>query len=173
MSNNLDKKKYSLYYSIILLSFSIILSYIEVILPFNAGIIGVKIGLANIVTIISLHILDIKWTLIINLLRLIIIGLISPNIIRFILSVSGFLVSFIVMCILLKVLGFSIIATSILGGVSHNVTQIIVVSLIFLDGLFIQFISIYIIFGIISGLIVGIVSDMLYKKICKLHLNKY
>ena len=171
MSNNIIKK-YRLYYSIILLSLSLILSYIEAILPFNTSYLGVKIGLANIVTLISLHILDIKWTLIINILRLTLMGLIFPNVIRFVLSGSGFFISYIVMCILLKVLGFSIITTSIFGGVSHNVTQIIVVSIIFMDIYFIQLMPYYIVFGLISGLVVGLISDLLYKKIYKLHLNK-
>ena len=174
MSKKKIGEKFILSYAIILLSISLILSYIEAILPFNSGYMGVKIGLANIVTLISLHILDIKWTLIINILRVLIMGLIFPNIIRFILSGAGFLVSFVVMCFFLKVLNFSIISTSIFGGVSHNITQILVLCLIFWDSkfIFISFIPIYTIFGILSGLVVGIISDLLYKKICKLHLNK-
>ena len=172
MSNKNIKKRFMLYLSILLLSMSLILSYIEAILPFDMGYIGAKIGLANIITLISLHILDIKWTLIINILRLLIISLIFPNAIRLILSFAGFLTSFLIMILLLKKFHFSIITSSIFGAVTHNVIQVICVSILIKNSTIIKSIPFYIIIGIFAGLIIGIISEKLYKKIIIIHLNK-
>lgn len=172
MSNNFIKKEYTLYYSVVLLSISLVLSYVEAILPINSGNMGVKIGLANIVTLLALHILDTKWTLLINIIRLLIMGIIFPNLVRFVLSCTGFLVSFIVMVFMIKVLNFSMITSSIFGAVSHNVAQVICVSILLKNGDILGLMPFYVFIGIIAGFFVGLVSEMLYKKIIILHLNK-
>lgn len=161
-----------MYYSVVLLSISLVLSYVEAILPINSGNMGVKIGLANIVTLLALHILDTKWTLLINILRLLIMGIIFPNLVRFVLSCTGFLVSFIVMVFMIKVLNFSMITSSIFGAVSHNVAQVICVSILLKNRDILGLMPFYVFIGIIAGFFVGLVSEMLYKKIIVLHLNK-
>jgi heptaprenyl diphosphate synthase len=153
--------------AIIGLSLSLILGYIEAILPINIGLIGVKIGLSNIVTLICLKVLDIKWTLIINVLRLIILGILFSNLVRFLISVSGFVLSFILMCMVMKCLNFSMIVTSIIGGVSHNIGQVIAVTFITKNMGVYNLLYIYIGLGAVSGLIIGIISNLCYKSIKK------
>ena len=106
MSNRLFLKTSKLSLSIVFLSIMLIVSYIESIIPFSLGGIGVKIGLSNIVTILAIKTLSIRETIYINALRLIILGVLFGNLMRFIISVSGFILSFIVMAILLKKLKF-------------------------------------------------------------------
>lgn len=175
MSNKIFKNKpiknYFLPYSIIFLSISLILSYIEILLPFNVGNIGIKIGLANIVTLVSLQILDTKWTFLINILRVLIIGVLFGNLVRFMLSFSGFLFSFFVMVALLRIFRFSIVTTSIFGGATHNVSQVITLSIITKNTSILLLAPIYAIIGIISGVVVGLLAQILYKKIIILHLN--
>ncbi|MBR1844707.1 MAG: Gx transporter family protein [Lachnospiraceae bacterium] len=153
--------------SIIALSLSLILGYVEAMIPINVGIIGIKLGLSNIVTLISLKILTVRRTLIINILRLIILGILFSNLVRFIISLSGFALSFIAMAFATKQLNFSIITTSIVGGVMHNIGQVIVVSFITKNISVINIIYLYIVIGIISGLIIGIISNTCYKSISK------
>ena len=153
--------------AIIGLSLSLILGYIEAILPINIGLMGVKIGLSNIVTLICLKVLDIKWTLIINVLRLIILGILFSNLVRFLISVSGFVLSFVLMCIAMKCFNFSMIVTSIIGGVSHNIGQVIAVAFITKNMGIYNLLYIYIGLGAVSGLIIGIISNLCYKSIKK------
>ena len=149
------------------LSLSLILGYVEALFPLNIGIMGVKLGLSNIVTLILLKILDVKWALIVNILRLVILGILFSNLIRFIISVSGFILSFVLMCIAMKVLNFSIIVTSIIGGVFHNVGQLIAVGIVinYMDVM--DTLYIFIILGAVSGLLIGIISDISYKQLSK------
>ena len=178
MSNKIFEKKpielsksQEFAYSIICLSISLILSYVEAIFPLDIGELGVKVGFANIITLIALQILDIKKTLIINILRTVIIGIMFGNIIRFILSLSGFLLSFVIMTIMLKKLNFSMITSSVFGGVSHNLGQIISLAIILKNRQIFTLVPFYTIVGIVAGIIIGILSDIIYKKISILHLN--
>ena len=178
MSNKIFKKKpiklsnsQMFAYSIMCLSISLILSYVETIFPLDIGGLGIKVGFSNIITLIALQILDIKKTFAINILRIVIIGIMFGNIIRFILSLSGFLLSFVIMTIMLKKLNFSMITSSVFGGVSHNLGQIISLAIILKNRQIFTLVPFYTIVGIIAGIIIGILSDIIYKKISILHLN--
>lgn len=162
----------NLLYATILLSISLILSYIENLLPFSIGGYGIRVGIANIVTIVALKTLNIKVSFIINVLRIGIIGILFASIIRFILSLSGFLLSFAVMVIMLKYFNFSIITTSIFGGATHNIAQIISLSFLLNNIKILILIPFYMIIGIIAGAVIGVLSDMICKKITLLYLNK-
>ena len=56
-------------------SLALIFSYVEVLFPFNAGIPGVKLGLANLVPLIILYRLDARYAFAANLIRVILAGL--------------------------------------------------------------------------------------------------
>lgn len=159
-------------YATILLSISLILSYIENLFPFSVGGLGVRIGLANLVTIIALKTLSIRASFIINVLRIGIIGILFANSVRIMLSISGFILSFLLMLIMLKKLQFSIVTTSIFGGVAHNIAQILCLSILLKNVNIFVLMPFYIIIGIITGAVIGILSDIIYKKIILLHLNK-
>lgn len=164
MSNIYFKNK-QLAFSIISLSIMLILSYIEALIPLNIGSIGIRIGLSNILTILCIKKVGIKYSFTINILRLIIIGMVFNNMVRFAISLSGFVLSFIIMSILIKVLGFSIISSSIFGGVSHNIGQIVCVSILSQSVQILRLIPIYMIIGVFTGLFVGILTNIIYKRL--------
>ena len=165
MSNKKLSKNQAISFSIISLSIMLIFSYVEVILPINLGSIGVKIGLSNIMTIVGIKILGIRTTLLINILRLIIIGILFGNVVRFAISVAGFCLCFIVMEFLIKRLNFSIITTSIFGGIFHNIGQLIAVAIITKGTMVFVLVPIYIIVGLATGFIIGIITKLIYDKI--------
>ena len=53
---------------------ALIFSYVEALMPLNLGMIGIKIGLANIVVVTSLYYLNIKETFAISVIRILIAG---------------------------------------------------------------------------------------------------
>lgn len=165
MSNKNISKSYTLSISIIFLTLMLIFSYIEAFFPLNVGGIGIKIGLSNILTIIGIKILNTKLTLIINMLRLIILGVLFGNVARFIISLLGFFLSFIVMVILLNRLNFSIIVSSIFGAIFHNIGQIIAVFILTKNSSIFSLVPIYILVGFATGFVIGIIINILYEKI--------
>ena len=73
----------------LLAAFSIILSYIEYLLPINIAIPGIKPGIANVAIVVALYILDYKKAIIIDVIKLIVIGILFGNAFSIMFSVAG------------------------------------------------------------------------------------
>lgn len=147
----------------VIAAFGAILSYIEAIISFGIFIPGVKLGLANIAVVIALYIYGYKDALIINIVRIVVVGLIFGNLFSISFSIAGALISYIVMSLLKKVDIFSTIGVSVAGGVAHNVGQLLIATLIIESYSVINYLPVLMLAGIICGLIIGIVSHMVIK----------
>lgn len=84
----------------IMIALAFILSYVESLLPAFTGIPGVKIGLANIVTIVALYVLDWKYAMAISLVRVVLAGLIFNGMSAMIYGLAGAALSLVVMILL-------------------------------------------------------------------------
>lgn len=145
---------------------ALIFSYIEAILPFNFGIPGVKLGIANIVIVVALYQLGIKEAIGISIIRVIIIGLLFGNALSLIYSLSGAALSIIVM-IISKKLKLSVIGVSAMGGVFHNTGQLIAAAIMLQSEALVYYFPVLLISGLITGILIGIVSfsiNRIFKK---------
>lgn len=149
----------------LLSAFAIIISYIEALIPIPIGIPGIKPGLANIVIVMMLYTFGVKEALIINFIRIIVIGIMFGNIMSVTFSVAGALLSLIAMWLVKKLPGISIVGVSICGGVSHNIGQIMIA--IFLTNTFslTYYVPFLIIGGIITGILIGIIANIIYNRL--------
>ena len=86
----------------LLAALALIFSYIEVLIPFNFGIPGIKLGIANLVVIIALYYLGAHYALLINLSRIFIGGLLFSGLFGALYSLAGALLSMFVMILLKK-----------------------------------------------------------------------
>lgn len=143
---------------------AVICGYIEALIPFNFGIPGMKLGLANIITLISLYFFGKKESLTILILRIIIIGLLFGNVYGIIYSLCGGILSFIIMCLGKRINCFSMVGVSILGGVFHNIGQLLFACLTVSDIRIAFYLPVLIISGAITGLLIGIVSSLINNK---------
>ena len=114
----------------VLAAFGAILSYIEAILSFSTGIPGVKIGLANIAVVVALYMYGSKNAFMINIVRIIVVGLLFGNAFSMVFSAAGAIISFVVMVLFKKTNRFSILGVSTVGGVAHNIGQIMIAALV-------------------------------------------
>ena len=146
-------------------SLALIFSYVEVLFPFNAGIPGVKLGLANLVPLIILYRLDARYAFAANLIRVILAGLLFSGLFAALYSLAGSLASFLVMYLLKKTRLFSVIGVSTAGGVFHNLGQLIVAMLAVSGPQLIHYMPVLIISGMIAGIIVGIGASILLDRI--------
>lgn len=146
-------------------AFAIIISYIESLIPINIGIPGIKPGFANIVIVIVLYAMNIKSAAIINLIRIIIIGIMFGNILSVCFSIAGAVLSMLVMVLIKRIKGVSMIGVSVCGGVAHNLGQIAAAATITTIYSLLYYIPFLIIGGIITGIIVGIVADIIYTRV--------
>lgn len=146
-------------------SFAIILSYIETLIPV-IGIPGVKLGLANLAILISIYLLGGREAIIINCVRIVLVGFMFTNVFSILYSIAGAIFSFIVMMIA-KRMNLSMITVGILGGVFHNIGQLIIASFVVETYSVFSYVPILIISGIVTGALIGILSFMINSRVSK------
>ena len=127
---------------------------------------GIRIGLANIIALITIHILGIKEMIIVNIMRVVIGNLLRGLIFgsTFWISLGGVALSTIVLIILFK-LKSSIMFTSILSSIAHSVGQVLVV-VAFYNQPAIAAILPYLLLGSIPmGILTGITAKLVLDRI--------
>lgn len=157
MNKNKQKIKYVAIYGL-LASLAIIVSYIERLIPMPIPLPGIKIGLANIVVIMGLYLLDTKAAFSLSIIRIISIGFLFGSIFSIIYSLFGGILSLFIMIIGKKINIFGIVGISVLGGVFHNLGQILIAIIILQTPSLIFYAPILIIAGCITGIIIGIAA---------------
>lgn len=155
----------------VLVSLALILSYIERLFPIGLiiPIPGIKLGLANVVTMFALFYLGVKSAIIISILRCVISSMLFGGIYSFLFSFSGALTSLFVMWILIKGYNkyFSIFGISIGGAAAHNIGQIIIASVILRSTAVLPYLSLLLLSAVITGTLTGYTSQILIE-----HFNK-
>lgn len=164
ISNNSISKKISAI--AVFTSLALIFGYVEALIPFNFGIPGVKLGLANIVTVTALYYFGVKEAVGIFLIRVLLIGLLFGNAMSLIYSLSGAVLSLAVM-ILCKKLKLSVIGVSAMGGVFHNVGQLIAAAIVLQSPTLMYYYPVLFISGLVTGIIIGIISNLIIKRLEK------
>lgn len=142
-------------------------SYLESLIPFNFGIPGIKLGIANLVVIIALYTMNAKDALFISIIRILLSGLAFSGPFAMIYSLIGGLLSFLVMFIAKKSNKFSPIGVSALGGTVHNFGQILVAAVVMRTYRIIYYFPILMIVGLLTGILNGIIADIIIKRIAK------
>ncbi len=149
----------------IFISMALVLSFFEGMIPVNFGIPGVKLGLANIVTLTSLFVLGPLFALIMQLGRIILAAIMFGNMAGLLYSLAGGILSVLAMIALFKLRKplFSIIAISAAGAVFHNIGQILTASAVVNDLRLAYYLPILMLSGVATGIFVGLVSKYLVK----------
>lgn len=117
----------------VLVSQAAVLHYFESLFPNLIPIPGVKLGLANIITLLALVMFDFKAALTVILMRTVLGSLLSGTLFGagFLLSITGALAAGCVMALLFRFTNlFSFMGISIAGAAAHSIGQLIVASLI-------------------------------------------
>lgn len=145
-------------YSAMFVALALIFSYVEVLIPFNFGIPGVKLGLANLVVVTGLGYLDKRQVFIILAARIFLVSFMFGNMSMLIYSLAGGVLSFAVMCILSHIKGFSVIGVSVAGGISHNIGQLVVAMCVVENISLVFYLPVLMVSGMITGMLIGIIS---------------
>lgn len=155
-----DSVSYRVAVSAVLTALAMICSYIEAIFPFNFGIPGVKLGLSNLVVLVALYSLGAGCAFAINLTRIILSGLMFSGVSAMLYSLSGGMVSFLVMLVLSRIDLFSPAGVSMAGGVFHNIGQITLAALVTETVKIYFYLPVLLISGTAAGLVLGIAGSM-------------
>ena len=143
---------------------AIVLNILESFIPFF-NIPGIRIGLANIIILSILYVYGIKEAIYVSILKVLIVGILRTGLFSttFLFSLSGAIVSLIMMFLAKKTNIFSIIGVSIVGAISHSTGQIIMAYIILRNSSVYLYLPILLIVSIITGIFVGIISNEIVK----------
>ncbi len=144
----------------ILLSLSIILSVVDsMISTLVIPLVGVKLGLANVVTLVVMYKFDSKDALILAITRILLVALVRGSSLQTLaMSLSGGMLAFLLMYITYKTNLFSLIGVSVSGAVGHSVGQI-VMAMIWVAMIEIGVLLPYVLLlSVLTGIFTGIIA---------------
>lgn len=166
-ANTKNKTAHKIALAAMMAALALIFSYIEAIIPFNIGIPGIKLGIANLVILVSLYMLGLGYTLAIDVIRILVAGLLFNGVFGAVYSLAGGLLSLVVMYLLKKTGLFSVVGISMAGGVAHNLGQLLAAAFIVSTIKIFLYFPVLMFSGIVSGILIGIVTYLILKKLPK------
>lgn len=147
------------------ISVAMILSFVESRIPAFVAIPGVKVGLANIAVIFALYKMGWREAISVSVIRVLLVALLFGSVVSLAYSIAGAVISLSLM-ILLKKLGiFTEVAVSVVGGITHNIGQILIAFLLLETSVVFYYLPFLLVSGVIAGIAVGIASALLIKRI--------
>jgi len=144
---------------------ALIFSYVEAIIPYNPGIPGIKLGIANIVTLIVLYKFGWKDAAAVSVIRILLAGLLFNGLFGTLYALAGAAVSFLGMLALKKTDKFSIVGVSMAGGVLHNLGQLLVAAALIEDLRIFFYFPVLLFSGIISGIAIGFGAALVLERL--------
>ena len=150
----------------ITVSLAMVLSWVDKIITSLAPLPpGIKLGLANIAVVFALYKLGVKEGAIISIIRVILASLLFGSVVSFWYALAGATVSLIAMIVLKQLTPLSCVTVSTVGGISHNIAQICVASILFDTNLLIYYLPFLLVAGVVAGIVIGTASAILVKRI--------
>lgn len=148
-----------------LVALAFIFSYVEAMVPVPLPVPGIKLGLANLVTIAGLYTVGIPGAAVVSLIRILLMGFTFGNVFSMAYSMAGGVCSLIVMAGAVKSGWFSKIGVSILGGIFHNVGQLCAAAWVTKTlGVF-SYLPVLLVAGVVAGAVIGLLGGIVVERI--------
>lgn len=150
---------------------ALIFSYIETLIPFQIGIPGVKLGLANLIIVVALYKMGTREAFCLSVVRIVLSGFLFANLFSILYSLAGGMLSLAVMSLMKRRDSFSVYGVSMAGGVFHNIGQILIAMVVVETFSVAYYIPVLLVAGVITGLVIGIVSNEMLKRLAGLEMR--
>ncbi len=135
---------------------------------------GIKLGLANIISLAALILMGWKEALLIMFLRTLLGSMFGGSMSAFMFSIAGGILSNVVMIILYKYFkdSISLWTISICGAVFHNIGQLFVASLVVKDFRIYIYLPVLLVSAVVTGYFIGLCTKLLTRHINKIPMFK-
>lgn len=147
---------------------AMILSFVESQIPALIAVPGVKVGLPNLVIVFLLYKCSWREAALVNFVRVVLSSILFGNVQTLTFSLAGAAISLLGMILLMRTEKFSSVAVSVVGGVLHNLGQILAAVLWLGTMEIAYYLPVLLISGTVAGVLIGIVSGMLVKRLEKI-----
>ena len=152
----------------LLIALAFVLSYVETLFPVYLGAPGVKLGLANLVTVIALYGLGVKEAFAINVVRVLLSGFTFGNMSSILFGMAGAVLSLFLMAVCKKLRLFDMTGISIIGGVAHNIGQFLVAAFVTKTFGVLSYLPVLLIAGTVAGALIGLLGGIILKRISRI-----
>ncbi len=147
------------------LALALVLSYVESLIPINFGVPGMKLGLANCLVLTLLWTFGEKDALLLNVARILLCGFMFGNAFSILYSLAGGVLSWACMAVLRRTGRFSLPATSVAGGFSHNIGQLCVAAIVVENLNILFYTPVLMLAGIATGALTGIIATGVLRRL--------
>lgn len=155
-----------------LTALAVVLSLVERLFPLDAivPVPGVKLGLANVVTLFALTRLSARDALVIVLCRVALSSLLMGSVTAFLFSLFGGLLALAVMGLLLRAEGkfCSVLGVSVAGAAAHNIGQIIAAVIWMKTGAVVAYLPLLLVMSVPLGLVTGLTAAVVLAHLQKI-----
>lgn len=148
-----------------ILSIAVICGYIELLIPFNIGVPGIKLGLANIVPLYMLYKNGFLPALAVNTARVLLCGVLFGNAMSIVYSLCGGTLAIAVMFLIKKIPVFSAVGVSIAGAVAHNIGQLAAALAVIGLTAVLYYLPFLVVAGVVTGFLVGLAAAYLINRV--------
>ena len=108
----------------LLVALTLVLSYLETLIPLPVTVPGLKLGIANITVLVALYLIDTKTAAFLMAIKVVIASLLFGSPMMIVYSFCGSLLAFIGMVFLKRTGKVSIVVISMVSAVLHNIGQL-------------------------------------------------
>ncbi len=150
----------------LLLTAALIIFIIEAQIPPVVPVPGVKLGLANIITVYAVWRAGARDAFLILIARIILGSIFAGQMTSFLFSLGGGLLCFAAMLLVRKILSEDQIwVASVIGAVFHNIGQTIVAVAVFQTANVAFYFPVLLLSGLVTGLFTGVAAQALLKRL--------
>ena len=159
-----------LVYLSLLLAMATALHVLEGLFPIPLPFPGVKLGLANIITLLILYLYDLRAGLTVAIARVFLGSLLGGTFLSpgFLLALTGAVISTLLMALLVKKTDcFSPLGISLAGAVGHNLGQLVMAALLLQNRAIFFYFPVLLLAAIPTGLVTGYILQKLLERLEK------
>ena len=149
----------------VLVAAAMVLSWVEAQIPAFFAVPGMKLGLTNAVVLTALYLLSGRDAMVINLVRILLVGFTFGSVSAMLYSLAGGLLSGAVMIVLKRFGPFGPVGVSVAGGISHNIGQIAVAVAVLGSHYVLYYLPLLWLSGLAAGTLIGLLCGSLLRRI--------
>ncbi|MBR4084299.1 MAG: Gx transporter family protein [Lachnospiraceae bacterium] len=143
---------------------ALILYWVESLLPTLVPIPGIKLGLANIITLIILKNFSLREAFPVLLIRIIIATFLFGQFVSLFYSLAGGIFCLLAMALILWILqGHFLFLISIFGALFHNLGQLVVALILTKSLAVLTYLPFFILSAVVTGLFIGLCAHFVQK----------
>lgn len=156
-------RRVALYGMLIALAF--IFSYVEAMIQLPFLVPGIKLGLANLVTVVGIYTVGIYGAAMVALIRIFLMGFLFGKGFGVVYSLAGGALSLLVMAAAVKTGWFSRTGVSVIGGIAHNIGQLCAAAWVTgTAGVFV-YLPALLVAGVLAGAVIGLLGGIVVERI--------